>query len=133
MLFRIVRLLNFKFLVILEDIRDLNAQELIALSTDIQKFRFGDVKKKDITFYKLSRTSQKEIFTDNSELDMSKPFKFLIHGWIENNRRTWYQKIADELLINGDFNVIEVDYENPARSAYISSAANSKLVGKKNV
>lgn len=103
---------------------------MIQLNSDTQKLRFGEVQREDITYYSITRSTSKETFTIKSAINKSKPFKFIIHGWIENNRRHWYETITKKFLEKGDFNIIQVDWELPARTAYVSSAANTKMVGK---
>lgn len=71
----------------------------------------------------------KEKVGNNTIIKAIKPFKFIVHGWIENSRRRWYGNITREFLTKGDFNIIQVDWEIPARTAYIYSAMNTKLVG----
>lgn len=44
--------------------------------------------------------------------------------------RSWYKEIADEYLKNNDFNIVEVDWERPARMPYEISAKSTKDVGK---
>lgn len=113
-----------------EDIKELSLPELIQLNIDTLQLRFGEVKKEDIKFYIVTRVSPKRKVENDTEMNTLKPFKFIIHGWIENSRRHWYDKITVEFLKKDDLNVIHVDWESTARSAYISSASNTKLVGK---
>lgn len=101
------------------------------MNVDTWKLNFSLLRPQDVEFYLVVHPSTKEKFGNNTTVNVLKPFKFIIHGWIENSRRRWYGKITKEFLTKGDFNVIQVDWEIPARMAYISSAMNTKFVGKK--
>ncbi|XP_066253402.1 phospholipase A1-like [Euwallacea similis] len=121
-------------LALAEDIKDLTPSELLKLIKDIStvpdsSYHLGPL---DIQFYFLSReTSEPVLLTSKSYylLGRSKESKILIHGWLENHKRSWYKAIAEEFLKYNDCNVIEVDWEQPARLPYLHSSTITKDVG----
>lgn len=110
----------------------MNVQELIRLAEDLSQVRPNDVKNDDVTFFLSTRNnpSPTQISNNIKEVDVAKGTKILIHGWLESHNRTWYEKLTEEYLQNGDLNVIQVDWQRVARSSYVSSAQNCKLVGQ---
>ncbi|RZB38691.1 endothelial lipase-like, partial [Asbolus verrucosus] len=111
----------------------MNLNDLLRLIEAIVQFRPLDVKSDDVTFYLFTRNSSwnKQVYKDDQEndIDGNKNTKIVIHGWIDNHNRSWYQNLTEEYLKKGDFNIIQIDWERVAQSLYISSAQNTKLVG----
>ncbi|XP_018564389.1 phospholipase A1-like [Anoplophora glabripennis] len=120
----------FVGLALSEDIKDLNFSELLQLAQDASRPGLECVKDDEVTYLLLTRSLREgKIVTNETNIDLDKPTKIIIHGWIANMRRSWYKVITEEFLKNGDYNVVQVDWEKPARSAYVSSAANAKFIG----
>ncbi|KAJ8917665.1 hypothetical protein NQ315_005112 [Exocentrus adspersus] len=119
--------------VLSEDIKDLNFNELLQLAQDTSRVSIGNVTDDDVTFTLFTQTLEggKTISAKQNDVDVNKLTKVIIHGWIANNRRSWYKDITELFLRNADCNVIQVDWEKPARAAYVSSAINTKLIGDK--
>ncbi|CAH0555128.1 unnamed protein product [Brassicogethes aeneus] len=115
---------------LLEDIKDLSLPDLVKLVQDTTQRRPNDVHESDVSFYLYTKNLSgiKVNYTLTEVLNTSKPFKFIIHGYIENHKRLWYKNMTTEYLINGDFNIIQVDWERPSRFSYISSAFNTRYV-----
>lgn len=64
-----------------------------------------------------SRDRDVEVQLTNETLSLvnsSKPTRFLIHGWIAARNTTWFIDATDAYLIKGDYNVIQVDWSEPA-------------------
>ncbi|XP_030755431.1 pancreatic lipase-related protein 3-like [Sitophilus oryzae] len=115
-----------------EDLKDLNITELIKLGQDISQVRPYEASTSDVQFYIVADLEGVPVLLTSDNTDLVSPdkdTKIIIHGWIENHRRSWYKTIADEYLKINDINFIEVDWENIARLPYISSAKNLKFVG----
>lgn len=112
-----------------DDIKDLTFDELVQLGRDTLQIRPHDVKQEDVSFYLFTRTSSDVKLDYETPSNMTNPVKFIIHGFIENHSRKWYKTMTDEYLKRGDYNVIQVDWERPSRSNYVSSAYNTKFVG----
>nr|AEE63364.1 unknown [Dendroctonus ponderosae] len=115
-----------------EDVKDLNPFELLKLGQDVLQLFPHEPQPADVTFYFTSLNLSKPVLTTSTKsmLDASKKTKILIHGWLENHRRSWYQGIADQYLETGDFNIVEVDWETVARMPYIYSAKSVQIVGQ---
>lgn len=65
-----------------------------------------------------------------SNLDGSKPLKFISHGFGGRNNLTWVWEMKNAFLEKHDVNVIAVDWSLGARVPYyIQAAVNSELVG----
>ncbi|KAF6020902.1 hypothetical protein EB796_020817 [Bugula neritina] len=56
--------------------------------------------------------------------------KFMIHGFLESAKASWFQPMNDELLKNGDFNVINVDWGGirGSKTLYTQATANTRVV-----
>lgn len=112
----------------------MSGSELTQLLGEIFEVRMGDVKDSDINFYisTIENSEPTKLLTKekSNQVDVNKSTKFIIHGWVENHKVGWYAELKNELLKYEDVNVIYVDWERVAKSYYISSAKNTKLVGK---
>lgn len=110
----------------------MNFKDLVRLAQDTSRLSIGDVKDDDVAFFLFTRSLKEgKTLTNKTDIDFNKPTKVIIHGWIANNRRSWYKEVTEAFLKIGDYNVVQVNWEKPARFAYVSSAINTKLVGKK--
>merc|ERR1712193_131940 len=57
---------------------------------------------------------------------------FIVHGYTESENAPWMHNMKDELLMNGDYNVVIVGWGGGAREVwYPQSAANVRSVGSK--
>ncbi|CAG9760472.1 unnamed protein product [Ceutorhynchus assimilis] len=120
---------NFAFA---EDLKDLSPLELIKLGQDISQIHPDEVKPTDVQFYILTKDNLEPtlISAESKELvNVTKQTIIIIHGWLENHRRSWYKNVADQFFVNGDINFIEVDWERPARMPYVYSAKATRMVG----
>ncbi|XP_041480797.1 pancreatic triacylglycerol lipase-like isoform X1 [Lytechinus variegatus] len=55
--------------------------------------------------------------------------KIITHGFSQSSSVAWMREMVDQFLIEGDFNVIRVDWQRGAIGAYGISAANTRVVG----
>ncbi|XP_059168948.1 inactive pancreatic lipase-related protein 1-like [Physella acuta] len=61
---------------------------------------------------------------------VSRPTKFIVHGFLTNVRVTnWPEEMKDELLKQGDYNVIIVDWSGGNKPPYTQATANTRVVG----
>lgn len=71
------------------------------------------------------------MYDDNLDIiDVDRPFFVLIHGWSVDSNVTWVIELTDDLLDQGDYNIITVDYTPIANLDYISAVADSPSIGK---
>ncbi|KAL8596193.1 hypothetical protein ACOMHN_021233 [Nucella lapillus] len=60
----------------------------------------------------------------------TRPTKFIVHGFIDNTGfGNWMQDMASELLQEGDYNVVIVDWAFGSLSLYGQATANTRVVG----
>ncbi|XP_052774952.1 pancreatic triacylglycerol lipase-like [Mya arenaria] len=59
----------------------------------------------------------------------SRPTKVVSHGFLENGFADWLMKMKDELLKNGDYNVILLDWGGGSGIPYTQATANTRVVG----
>ncbi|KAK9890748.1 hypothetical protein WA026_012096 [Henosepilachna vigintioctopunctata] len=120
-------------LVNCQDLNNLTFSQWIELIGDTVKLGDGDVKESDITLLLFTRTNpnvaRNLVLHGQNEIDIAKPTKFIVHGWLENYLVEWYREMKDELLKYEDANVIQVDWSRVAKLYYVSSAKNTELVG----
>ncbi|XP_050310866.1 pancreatic triacylglycerol lipase-like [Anthonomus grandis grandis] len=114
-----------------EDLKDLSAPALIKLGQDVSVLHPYEAHPSDVQFYLTTRgdTPEARLVTPDTPIDNTLKSKFIVHGWLENHRRSWCEAIAEQFLANEDCNVFIVDWEKPARTAYATSAKNTKIVG----
>lgn len=87
-----------------------------------------------VTFYLFNRQSgddelqitRKNLYLLNNSL----PFVFLIHGYNRSHTQDWIEESTEEYLINGDYNVVQVDWSVPAAQTYDISSNLTKPVGR---
>ncbi|XP_074641011.1 pancreatic triacylglycerol lipase-like isoform X2 [Tubulanus polymorphus] len=65
----------------------------------------------------------------NSLFDPSKKTRVIIHGFIDHARKGWVKSMKTELLRQGDYNVILVDWSKGSGPPYTLATANTRLVG----
>ena len=53
----------------------------------------------------------------------------LTHGYFEHGHVAWLQRMKNELLIHGDYNVIILDWLTGSGPPYTQATANTRLVG----
>jgi hypothetical protein len=86
------------------------------------------------------------LFTENNpknytKIDPSNPTElnntevrivFIIHGWLENRGKEWYEDLKNAFLNKKEksYYVVQVDWSEPALQGYMVSAYNTKDVGK---
>ncbi|XP_045473081.1 pancreatic lipase-related protein 2-like [Harmonia axyridis] len=120
--------------VVSQEIYNLSNLEFVQLLERMVYEGEIDLKENDIKFFLLTRKKSgfpEQITSDKiNAFDISKPTKFIIHGWIENYKVGWYTEMKDEFLKYEDVNVVYVDWEKVAKTFYILSAKNSKQVGE---
>ncbi|KAL1490866.1 hypothetical protein ABEB36_011551 [Hypothenemus hampei] len=121
------------FSISTEDLHDLTIPQLLKLGQDVSDLSPPKLNLSNIKFYLQTKSDVvgPSLLTSNNitSLDTSKKVKILVHGWIENHHRSWYEKIANEYLKNDNFNIILVDWEKAARMPYEFSAESTKFVG----
>lgn len=64
------------------------------------------------------------------EINKSKEFKYIIHGWLSSARDENIIALKDSYFIKNDYNVILVDWEMPAYKPYYVAVKNTEAVGK---
>ncbi|KAJ8968062.1 hypothetical protein NQ314_002501, partial [Rhamnusium bicolor] len=117
---------------ILEDIKDLSINDLLKLANDISRVKIGDVKDDDITLYLFTQSMRQPIIINNdtkNAIDLNKPTKFIIHGWIANSRRSWCKKgykIA-QLVIDVEIPPRNIHFVGHSLGAHISGFAAKKI------
>ncbi|XP_035665052.1 pancreatic triacylglycerol lipase-like [Branchiostoma floridae] len=65
---------------------------------------------------------------ENSTFDGGRKTKIIIHGFRNDGNKAWIYNLTDELLKEGDYNVIVVDWKNGATPPYTQAAANTRVV-----
>lgn len=84
-----------------------------------------------VTFYLFTRTEPKEyIRLDTKNLkrltDKKVKIVFIIHGWANNRKVTWYEDLKDAFLsLDEEYYVVEVDWSVPANQFYSVSSINT--------
>ncbi|CAH0554374.1 unnamed protein product [Brassicogethes aeneus] len=66
---------------------------------------------------------------NESNFDIEKKTKFIIHGFIDTPLSNWVGDMRDELLKAADVNVIVVDWAGGSLPLYTQATANTRLVG----
>lgn len=92
------------------------------------------VDEKTVNFYFFDRNHPSEailLTDDNWDLiDTKKPMVYIIHGWTESRKKQWYADMTAQYLTNGDRQIIQVDWSEPASKGYPEAAQNTRGVGK---
>lgn len=90
-----------------------------------------DINPDEVTFFLFTEDSNNtELFDDNlNEIDITLPIVLIIHGWVDNSNDSWVERLTEAYLIQGDSNVITVDWSPIANLSYFVSVADVKLVG----
>lgn len=85
----------------------------------------------DVIFYLSTNEYNRTLLDEDNldTLDVDLPFFVLIHGWSTNSTVDWVIDLTAELLDQGDYNVIAVDYTPIAELDYISAVADSPAIG----
>jgi len=66
----------------------------------------------------------------SSSFDVSKPTKFIVHGFTSSSQTDWVPLMKNELLQKQDANVIVVDWSKGAEGPnYLQATANTRVVG----
>ncbi|KAL4235957.1 hypothetical protein ACF0H5_004345 [Mactra antiquata] len=65
----------------------------------------------------------------NSHFDGNRPTKVISHGFLENGFAGWMMTMKTELLKNGDYNVILLDWGGGSSIPYTQATANTRVVG----
>lgn len=88
--------------------------------------------REDVKFFLSTREQNRtEINEDNLALvEAENPTFVLIHGWMAESNDTWIIEVTDELLEQGDYNVIAVDYTPIGQLGYVAAVVDSKAIGK---
>jgi len=55
--------------------------------------------------------------------------KFIVHGFIDNGGTDWMAEMKNELLVQGDYNVVLVDWGSGSLNLYGQATANTRVVG----
>ncbi|XP_067631632.1 phospholipase A1 VesT1.02-like [Eurosta solidaginis] len=66
-----------------------------------------------------------------SNFDPNNPTRFIIHGWIQNQKAHMNSNIRDALLSRGDYNIIVVDWSRARSVDYATSVSAVRPTGKK--
>jgi len=64
-----------------------------------------------------------------STFNPNRPTKMISHGFLENGFVTWINDMRREYLINGDYNVIQIDWGGGSFLPYSLATANTRVVG----
>ncbi|KAL3269423.1 hypothetical protein HHI36_008493, partial [Cryptolaemus montrouzieri] len=115
------------------DFTDWSAIDIIQVMGQALQIRDGDVTDEDIGLYLYTRDNPDHpTFLEHHRkhnVKRRKGTKVVIHGYLENYRATYMNRIREEYLKLGDFNVIQVDWKRVAKSYYMSAAKNCYLIG----
>lgn len=65
----------------------------------------------------------------DSPISINHPTKVIVHGWLENGGKMWLLRMKDKYLINGNHNVITLDWEKWATTEYTISARKTRKIG----
>uniref|UniRef100_A0A146MBK9 Pancreatic triacylglycerol lipase n=2 Tax=Lygus hesperus TaxID=30085 RepID=A0A146MBK9_LYGHE len=92
----------------------------------------------NVDFYlytqKTQNTPVKTRITDTKlfggKIDIAKPVKILIHGYMSNKDKFFSKTMREAYLNKGDYNVINVDWSKDARSLYNTARNDVPAVGK---
>nr|CAI5855272.1 unnamed protein product [Callosobruchus analis] len=105
-----------------QDLKDMSFSDILKLSEDTS--RLSAVREDDVKFYVFNRYIEEvhEYDGNSYTIDAQKDIKLLIHGWLNNREITWYRNVTDAYLAREDCNIIQVDWNRIARSAYISAS-----------
>lgn len=94
----------------------------------------ADVSEKDVTYaVRTPQNPKNKNFIqplDTSKLNPSYPVVMITHGWTDAGDASWIQNLTNAYLEQGNYNIIAVNWHKPADENYVSSAANTKSVGK---
>ncbi|XP_041477515.1 pancreatic lipase-related protein 2-like [Lytechinus variegatus] len=81
--------------------------------------------------HKAQEITWKDLRTiEDSNFNRTMPIKFVIHGWIENTRKSSFIKMKNTLLDQADMNVILVDWRGGSLDIYETSVQNTRVVGR---
>lgn len=91
------------------------------------------VQEDEVTFHLYTRDQTKlQITLQNlCEVDSTKDFKFIIHGWIAARNESWIAELTEAYLEAGDYNVIHVDWSQLAAQTADIAIENANDVGNK--
>lgn len=93
--------------------------------------RAYQVQEGEIRFYLHTRDREELQVTlkNQCDVDASKDFRFIIHGWIASHNESWVKEITEAYLNAGDFNVIHVDWSQLAAESADVAVANANDAG----
>ncbi|XP_067933200.1 pancreatic lipase-related protein 2-like [Watersipora subatra] len=68
----------------------------------------------------------------NSRFKASRKTMFIIHGFLESAQASWFSPVNVELLKDGDYNVIDVDWGSlgASKTLYTQATANTRVVAR---
>lgn len=84
-------------------------------------------------FYFSSDANNTQLYAgDNLDyVDLSLPIAFIIHGWEDDSNDTWVEDLTDFYVKKGEYNVITVDWAEPADNPfYLASVEDVRAVGE---
>lgn len=81
--------------------------------------------------YTRSQTKLQITLENICEINSSKDFRFIIHGWIASHNESWVAELTEAYLEAGDYNVIHVDWSPLSAQTADIAVANANDVGKK--
>lgn len=82
-------------------------------------------------FYFSTESDNVQIFPDSIDsVDVSTPIAFIIHGWEDDSNDTWVEDLTSLYVSKGEYNVITVDWTEPADLFYLVSVIDVKTVGE---
>lgn len=99
----------------------------------VHRQQAGSLSQDDVKFYLYQQEQKKMHLTvgHTHSVDMNKPVKMIIHGWLETAQEPWIKRMVQNYLSEQQCNVIVVDWSAPARKSYGKSASLVAPVGKK--
>ncbi|XP_030852779.1 pancreatic triacylglycerol lipase isoform X2 [Strongylocentrotus purpuratus] len=65
----------------------------------------------------------------DTDFDPNRETKVITHGFTQSSSVSWMEEMVDEFLVQGDYNVIRVNWQRGALGVYGVSAANTRIVG----
>ncbi|KAF7271115.1 hypothetical protein GWI33_015975 [Rhynchophorus ferrugineus] len=89
-MFMLMLVCNLLMTVLAEDFKDLNTTELLKLAIDISQIVPINPRSSDVQFYLLDDIETEPRLINSSsygQVNLEKPMKMVIHGWLENHKR----------------------------------------------
>ncbi|XP_054708839.1 pancreatic lipase-related protein 2-like [Uloborus diversus] len=106
--------------------RPINVLPQDRLTVGTQFHLYTKLHPKEVHYLDVSKPNE----ITSSPLDPTHETKFIVHGFIDSTfYGKWMEQLKDNLLLQGDYNVIVVDWSKGNRLPYTQATANTRVVG----